>query len=214
VKSPKPPEAAARPTGDLWAVVRKAEAGDAAALPALRAAMDGSPALVEALGDLAAQVEHTLVGAAAGTNLAFREGVGRKLARMRADLAGDRPPPLERLLADRIALCWLALHDAEVRFAQAKDLTLRQAEWWQKRIDAAHKRYLSAIKALATVRKLGVPAVQVNIARRQVNVLAAPPAGEGQRASRPAGAGTLEGTAVRHPHPERPAREDPPAQPN
>src|SRR5437899_754455 len=63
-------------------------------------------------------------------------------------------PPLERLLADRIALCWLSLHDAEVRFAQAKDLSISQAAYWQKRIDAAHKRYLSAIKTLATVRKL------------------------------------------------------------
>ncbi len=37
----------------------------------------------------------------------------------------------------------------------------------------AHKRYLSAIKTLALVRKLAVPVLQVNIARKQVNVAGA-----------------------------------------
>lgn len=49
---------------------------------------------------------------------------------------------------------------------------------YQRRMDAAHRRYLSALNALATVRKLAVPAIQVNIADRQVNV-----AGNGPAAS-------------------------------
>jgi hypothetical protein len=113
------------------------------------------------------------------------------MERLRADLAGQDPSPLERLLADRIALCWLSLHDAEVRFAQAKDLTWKQVRYWQDRIDAAHRRYLSGIKTLATVRKLALPAVQVNIARRQTNVLATAPAGNGASATCPASAGMV-----------------------
>jgi hypothetical protein len=50
------------------------------------------------------------------------------------------------------------------------ELTLRQAEFHQKRITMAHNRYLSAIRTLAQVRRLGVPAVQVNIGEQQVNV--------------------------------------------
>jgi hypothetical protein len=160
-------------TSDRWAVVRRAEAGDESSLPALRQLLDGSPALVEVLGNLAYQVEATLLGNAAGKSLAFREAATRKMTALRKELAGPDSSPLEHLLADRIALCWLAVHDAEVRFAQAKDLTIKQAEFWQKRIDASHRRYLSAVKALATIRKLTVPAVQVNIARKQVNVLSA-----------------------------------------
>jgi hypothetical protein len=166
-----PNEATGKP--DLWAVVRRAEAGDESSLPALRQLLDGSPALVEVLGNMAHQVEATLLGNAAGQSLAFKEAATRKVAALRKDLAGPDAPPLERLLADRIALCWLSVHDAEVRFAQARDLTIKQAEFWQKRIDAAHRRYLSAVKALATIRKLAVPAVQVNIAKKQVNVLPA-----------------------------------------
>jgi hypothetical protein len=120
---------------------------------------------------MALQVQATLVHKAAGTNLFFGQGLEAKMARLRADLAGPDPTPLERLLAERIALCWLALHDAEARYAQAEDLTIKRAEFWQHRIDCAHRRYLTAIKTLATVRKLALPALQVNIARKQVNIL-------------------------------------------
>jgi hypothetical protein len=150
--------------------VRRAEAGDATAMPGLRTAMDAG-VLVESCGNLATQVQHSLLRNIAGKNLLFRETTERKLAQIRADVAGSNPSPLERLLAERIALCWLALHDAENRLAQSSELTITQADHWQRRIDSAHKRYLTAIKCLATVRKLALPAVQVNIARKQVNVL-------------------------------------------
>jgi hypothetical protein len=128
--------------------------------------------LVESLGNMALQVEMNLIKNAAGDNLAFKEGLGYKMAKLRAELAGAGSPPLERLLADRVAICWLTLHGVEVRFAQSGDLTIKQADYWQRRINSAHKRYLSAIKTLATVRKLALPALQVNIARKQVNVVA------------------------------------------
>jgi hypothetical protein len=110
--------------------------------------------------------------------LAFREGIAQKMAEMRTELAGPNPNPLERRLAERIVLCWLTLYESELRFARAKDLTFKQADYWQRRIDSGHKRYLSAIKTLATVRKLAVPVLigQVNIAAKQMNKVACPPA--------------------------------------
>ncbi len=58
-------------------------------------------------------------------------------------------------------------------------MSLALGEYYQRVISAAHKRYLAAIKALAVVRKLAAPVLQVNIARKQVNVAscAAPPGG-------------------------------------
>jgi hypothetical protein len=80
---------------------------------------------------------------------------------------------LERLLVERIAACWLQVQDAEIKYMHNhKQLTLQQVEFHQRRMDATHKRYLVAIKALALVRKLALPALQVNIARKQVNVSA------------------------------------------
>jgi hypothetical protein len=72
---------------------------------------------------------------------------------------------------ERIALSWLGLYAAEALFnQQSKDLSIQQAEYWQNRIDRAHRRYLSAIRTLATVRKLAVPVLQLNIAKKQVNI--------------------------------------------
>lgn len=167
----QPTKPAGNNANDLPALLRRAMAGDESALPALRRVFDTGE-LVESLGDLALLVEATLIGNVAGNNLAVKEGLGRKMAKIRGELAGPDAPPLERLLADRVALCWLSLHDGEVRFAQSKDLTINLADYWQRRINSAHKRYLTAIKTLATVRKLALPAIQLNIARKQVNVVA------------------------------------------
>jgi hypothetical protein len=89
---------------------------------------------------------------------------------LREELAGPSPTPLERLLVERVVACWLQVQDADVRYAQAKSLSLEWSKHHQQRMDRAHKRYLSAIKALTLVRKLALPVLQVNIARKQVNV--------------------------------------------
>jgi hypothetical protein len=90
---------------------------------------------------------------------------------MRTELSGPNPTPVERLLVERIVTCWLQLQDADLCFTQATDLSLRQGDYHQRRIDRAHNRFLTAVKALATVRRLAVPVLigQVNIASRQVN---------------------------------------------
>jgi len=43
-----------------------------------------------------------------------------------------------------------------------------QDEFQQRRLDRFHRRYLSSIKSLAQIRKMG-PAIQVNIAEKQIN---------------------------------------------
>jgi hypothetical protein len=49
-------------------------------------------------------------------------------------------------------------------------VTVHQVELYQRRLDRAQKRFLSAIRTLAQIRKLG-PAVQINVAEQQVNVV-------------------------------------------
>jgi hypothetical protein len=159
----------------LEKLLDRAQKGDTSTLPAVREMLQ-TPTVVDAFGgNLAQQAELSLVNAAAGDNLVFREALTRKLELIRAELAGPSPTPLERLLVDRIVTCWLQLSDADVRAAQAKDLSPAWAEFYQRRMDRAHRRYLSAIKTLATVRRLALPVLigQVNIASKQVNVAAA-----------------------------------------
>jgi hypothetical protein len=66
-------------------------------------------------------------------------------------------------------LCWLHLYSAEALYAQnTQHLSLRQAEFYQQRLSKAQARYLAAIRTLAQIRRLGIPAVQVNIGQQQV----------------------------------------------
>ena len=97
----------------LRELLGRAGAGDADALPALRRAFDQSPELAARLGDLAAHAEQALLALAAGDNLAAREAVARQAARLRGELLGAGSSPLERLLVERVALCWLSTCQAD-----------------------------------------------------------------------------------------------------
>jgi hypothetical protein len=154
---------------EVKTLLKKAEQGDTTVLPALRAYMDLAPGYWEKLGDLAHMTRIGLIHQAAGEkNLMLQETITRKCAALTQELAGPTPSPVERLLVERIVLCWLHLHCAEATYVTLKDLSLRQAEFHQARISKAQARYLSAIRTLAHVRRLGVPAVQVNIGQQQV----------------------------------------------
>jgi len=159
---------------EIMALANRAQAGDKSALPPLRRLME-NPEWVDALGgDLAEQTRLALIAKYTGKNLLVKETLTKKLKLMAAELAGPNPSPLERLLVDRVVLCWLHLHYLEATYTNRDSVTLELGAYYQRCISAAQKRYLSAIKTLAVVRKLTIPMVQVNIARKQVNVAACP----------------------------------------
>ncbi len=150
-------------------VVERVQAGDESAIHALRKIMDEVPEAASAVFDAAWSVERSIVREMAGGNLTVEEAAPRALKDMREGLAGENPSPLENLLVERIVVCWLQLQYFDVLYARSmKNSSAAQSEHHQKLIDRAHKRYLSAIKALAQIRKMG-PAVQINIAEQQVN---------------------------------------------
>jgi hypothetical protein len=155
---------------ELRKLLDRAQKGDERTLPLIRKMLENPDRVDGFGGDLARQAELSFVKAAAGDNLLFKEALPRKLEQLRGELAGPNPMPVERLLVERIVACWLQVQDADVRYAQAKNLSLEWGEYYQRRMDRAHRRYLSAIKALATVRKLALPVLQVNIAEKQVNL--------------------------------------------
>jgi hypothetical protein len=164
---------------DLKQLLDRAQAGDNSVLARLRAIL-ADPAAVDALGgDLARDAQAHLVIKCACKDLMVRESLLRKLELLRAEVAGPSPYPLERLLAERIVSCWLHLHYLEVVYHAKDGMSLDLGEYYQRNIYRAQKNYLAAIKTLASVRKLALPALQVNIARKQVNVLAAGPDGGG-----------------------------------
>jgi hypothetical protein len=137
---------------EIKAVLARAGGGDQAALPRLRALLDET-GLWERLGDLAAHAELTWIRHVSGTDLAMREMLVRKLGELKVELGGTAPPPLERLLVDRVVIGWLMVYHADLE-AGTKDGDPRRANLAMKRQTRAMQRYATAIKALATVRKL------------------------------------------------------------
>jgi hypothetical protein len=117
-----------------------------------------------------------LVEWAAGTKAKkqTKEDLRRELNSVAADLAGLSPSLAERMLAEVAALNWFALRLHEARYASASNseqgITIALSEHGQRRIDRAHWRLMVTLRTLATVRKLGAPAVQINLAHQQVNV--------------------------------------------
>jgi hypothetical protein len=159
---------------ELRALINRARQGDKTSQPALLELLK-DPGMVDLLGgDLARLAQLTLIGEFSGKDLLIRESLICKLDLLRAELSGPNPTPLERLLVDRVAACWLHLHHLEVLFAQKDSMPLAVGAYYQRCLDRAQKRYLSAIKTLAVVRKLAVPVLQVNIAKKQVNVAGGP----------------------------------------
>jgi hypothetical protein len=92
---------------------------------------------------------------------------------MKRDLIGDDPTVLESLLAERIVICHIALERAESEYIQRiqQDGTFKRGLFYEHLMDRANRRYFHAVKALAQVRRLQLPALaQLNVAANQVNV--------------------------------------------
>ena len=159
-------------TKGVMDLVHRAQRGDESALAPLREVLKDLAYVNMLGGDLAQQTQLTLIDKFSGTNLLYKESLRRKLELLRTDLAGPAPSALERLLGDRIVACWLHLHHLEAVYANKESVSLELGSFYERSISAAQKRYLSAIRALAQIRKLALPVVQVNIARKQVNVAA------------------------------------------
>ena len=86
-------------------------------------------------------------------------------------MAGEDPSPLERLLAERVALCWLAANYADAEYTRKLNagMSFRDGDYLARRCEQTNRQLLKAIESLARVRRLLTP-MQVNIGQNQINV--------------------------------------------
>ena len=138
---------------------------------------DQYPELARVAGEIAERAEDSILETATGGNVLVKESMRRRLVVMRADLAMPSDGVLERLLVDRVALCWLALNSAEQLRADKwrPSISTEAADFWDRHISRLSGDFLKACKALGLVRRLLRPTVaQMNIAEQQVNILSTP----------------------------------------
>lgn len=175
--SPKAMESAVVPVGEetYASIVKRAEQGEKEAKLELQRRVAEGRAWNTPFGNVGALAEWALVNAfceSKGKVDVEREAcMNHKIKVMKVELLGEDPSPLERILVDRIVLCWMQANLTTVMDVCSDKLNARSAaEYQNKRQERSHRLFLSAVKALAQVRRLQAPSVQVNIAERQVNV--------------------------------------------
>jgi hypothetical protein len=154
---------------DLKDLITRGHDGDEEALAKMDTVLEQIPSIARKFGNLNVMVEDGFVERTS-TNSPFRQkSLKINLENMREELAGPNPSPLETLGAERVTSCWLQLHYAELIYNQElPKLSLEQDDYHQKRLDRLHRRYLSAMRSLAQVRKLLKPRVaQINLAEKQ-----------------------------------------------
>jgi hypothetical protein len=168
-------EASERTVEKLQDLPRLAKKGDKDAVPEIRQILSEHPDLALRFVDVAHIAEYALIEMMTKEqDLAAKELIRCQLEVLREEIAGKNASPLERLLSERVVVTWLEVQLFEALYAQnMRNLTIPQAEHHQKRLDRAHRSHLSAIRALAQIRKLlkGTARTQINIADKQVNTV-------------------------------------------
>ena len=105
------------------------------------------------------------------------ESVRAGVEKLKEGLGYEGAPPLEKMLINQAALCWLRLNMPE-RTHWIKTYESHSTEtglYWDRRLLTAQRRFARACESLARVRKLSrnAPALQVKIATdggQQINV--------------------------------------------
>lgn len=164
-------------------LIDRAQGGDKKAMAELGPLLDRADFWGH-LNDLGRKVQEMWLDTMTRTNRLAHEAYGRRANDMRQELLVPGDSPLERLLADRIVLTWLQVCHADCLSAvllQKDSYTYKSAEHAEQRQDRANARHLKAVKALASVRRLLAPAVQVNIGKNQIITQGGPTVG-GQEA--------------------------------
>ncbi len=144
----------------------KAQNGDRAALPAVRAYLD-NPAAVALWGDVGRKVLERWVRMQARGDLIAEEALLLRAAALREGLAGPNPSVLELLLAERVVLAWVALSVTEnwhaglmeAVFLNARVAAAEYLNLIAKQVGHAHRQLMAACRTLAKARRAKLPEV-------------------------------------------------------
>lgn len=131
----------------------RANAGEPGALAELDEFLKDQSEVLAVAGDLARHAEKAWIDLVVGSDSFTRMAVASQVERLKAELAGPDPSPLEKLLIEHVAIAHLAERQAELSAAQTGG-SIPQAAFRLKKAESAQRRFLAAAKALATLRAL------------------------------------------------------------
>ncbi|MBA4190664.1 MAG: hypothetical protein C0467_21980 [Planctomycetaceae bacterium] len=131
----------------------RANAGEPGAMGELEAFLKDQPEVLAAAGDLARHAEKAWIDLLVGADSFTRVAVASQVERLKAELAGPDPSPLEKLLVDHVVVAHLAERQAELIATQTAG-SIPQAAFRLKKAESAQRRFLLATKSLATLQAL------------------------------------------------------------
>lgn len=125
-------------------------------LAKLHAYLDKNPEAAAKVGNLALQLQINILDQAYSSHHGFVVTVGEHCSQMREGLGYDGASMLEQMLIEHIIVCWLRLHDAELRFEglRREGMTTEQGLYWERKLSANQRRFLRSVETLARVRRL------------------------------------------------------------
>lgn len=137
-----------------------------------RAALNKYPHMWRLIGDLSIQARYKIINTYSAGPI-VEDAMQKGFDQTRKDLGYEGASPMEQMLIDQVALCWLQMYAVQWLYeaTMQNSITLRLGEYWEKRLTATQKRYLRAIETLAKVRKMGPNVLMLNVAQQQVNAI-------------------------------------------
>jgi len=147
-------------------------------LAKLRRTLQEYPEAWRYAGDLARLATDELIAKGLAKSKVTQEFVRQGVEEIRRNMGYDHAPTLERLLIEQVTTCWVGASLTQGKYAvlaEGGSLPPPQADYWERRLSAAQRRYRRACETLARVRKIArrTPTLQVNVAvagGQQVNV--------------------------------------------
>ena len=147
-------------------------------LAKLRRTLQEYPEAWRYMGGLAQIVTDHLITKIPGNTKVVQEFVRQEAEEIRHNMGYDHAPMLERLLIEQVTTCWVGAYLTQWKYTvlvEGGSLPTPKADYWERRLSAAQRRYRQACETLARVRKIArrTPTLQVNVAvagGQQVNV--------------------------------------------
>lgn len=116
------------------------------------------------IGNLATQAQTSII-ARSFPQYSIRLAVAHHCAEMMTKFNYETASPVERMLIEHIVLCWLRLHERELRYESVMtgEPSFDQVEYYERRLSDAQRRFLRSVETLAKVKRLRESAPTVAI---------------------------------------------------
>lgn len=156
---------------EVHEIALRAAEGDKTTVGDIQAILKGPKraALLKACGNPAFYLRQNIIGQIAGQDLFVNHAISEAAEELEAELTPPDATPIDRLLAERVVVCWLAVNNDERLELRnlSVELSPQMRELLQRRVERANARFLASVKALETTQRLRGGSTTVSMSRTE-----------------------------------------------